>query len=118
LPVGAPYFISETRITVNKDFAVKAVRKDEMVLYKKLFDTLIYKSKRRDVIREPLKEKQGYPDGFFVKTADGSDLVGLLNTGEQYGFFSLRIGYANSCCGTSGNWMHKPGTYFYAPSDG
>jgi len=44
--------------------------------------------------------------------------VGLLNTKRKYGFFSLRINYVNSNLNASGNWLNKPGTYFYAPSNG
>ena len=66
----------------------------------------------------PLQEKEGYPDGFVHVAPDDVSWVGLLNSQQNYGFFSLRIEYANSNLKTSGNWLHKSGTYFYAPSDG
>ena len=44
--------------------------------------------------------------------------VGLINTTEKYGFFSLRLEAAASNLDVSGDFSHKAGTYFYAPSDG
>lgn len=118
LDIASPYFISETRMSIKKDLGVLAIRNDEMVLHKDLFDSLIYRDKKNSTIQMPLTEKEGYPDGFVHAAADDLSWVGLLNSKQNYGFFSLRIKYANSNLSTSGNWLHKPGTYFYAPSDG
>jgi len=118
LEADSPYFLSETRMTVKKDLGVIAVRNDEMVLSKELFDSLIYKDKRNKIIKIPLKEKPGYPYGLVHIAPDDLDWIGLLNTEKNYGFFSLRINSANSALSPSGSWLHKPGTYFYAPSNG
>ena len=118
LGVDSPYFISETRMRVHKDLGIIALRNDEMVFYKRLFDSLIYKNKKNELIQLPLKEKPGYPDGLVHIAPDDLDWVGLLNTEQKFGFFSLRIDYVNSNLNASGNWLNKPGTYFYAPADG
>lgn len=118
LEADSPYFISETKMTLDNDLGVIALRNDEMVLYKKLFDMLAYKNKKNEVIQMPLKEKIDYPDGLVHVAPDDLDWVGLLNTAQKFGFFSLRIKYINSNLNASGNWLHKPGTYFYAPSEG
>ena len=114
----SPYFLSETMVRVDKDLGIIALRNDEMVLYKELFDTLIYRAKSGKVIKIPLEEKPQAPYGLVHIAPDDADWVGLLNTKEMYGFFSLRIKYTNSRVAPSGDWLHKPGTYFYAPSDG
>lgn len=113
-----PFFLSETRLVVNKDLGVKAIRNDEMVLYNELFDTLIYKDRKDKIVKKPLQEKQGYPDGFVHAAPDNVDWVGLINSEKKYGFFCLRIEYVNANLGITGNWLNKPGTYFYAPSNG
>ncbi len=118
LEANSPYFISETKMSVKKPLAVSAIRNDEMVLYKDLFDTLIYKNKRNITKKMLLKEKAGYPDGFVHAAPDDVEWVGLLNTKRKYGFFSLRINYVNSNLNASGTWLNKPGTFFYAPSNG
>lgn len=66
----------------------------------------------------PLQEKEGYPDGLVHVAPDDVTWAGLVNSQKKYGFFSLRIEYANSNLRAPGNWLNKPGTYFYAPSDG
>jgi hypothetical protein len=118
LIINAPYFISETLMSIKNDLGVSAVRNDEMVLHNQLFDTLVYKDKKGQIIKMPLEEKADFPDGFVHAAPDDCEWVGLLNTKKNYGFFSLRIDYTNSSFNTSGNWLNKPGTYFYAPSDG
>jgi hypothetical protein len=118
LEANSPYFISETKMTVHKDLGVIAVRNDEMVLDKKLFDFLAYKNKKNEVIQMPLKEKPLRPDGLVHVAPEDADWVGLLNAEQKYGFFSLRIKSTNSNLNSSGDWLNKPGTYFYAPSDG
>jgi hypothetical protein len=118
LEANSPYFISETKMTVHKDLGVIAVRNDEMVLDKKLFDFLAYKNKKNEVIQMPLKERPLRPDGLVHVASEDADWVGLLNAEQKYGFFSLRIKSANSNLNSSGDWLNKPGTYFYAPSDG
>lgn len=118
LEKDAPYFISETRMNVEKDLGVIALRNDEMVLYNELFDSLMYRDKRGAIIKLPLKEMAGTPYGLVHIAPADLGWVGLLNTKEYYGFFSLRIGAANSNLDASGDFLHKAGTYFYAPSDG
>lgn len=113
-----PYFISESMIRVEKDLGLVALRNDEMVLSKELFDTLVYREKKGKMVKMPLKEKPHAPYGLVHVAPDNLDWVGLLNTEKNYGFFSLRINYANSSFAPSGCWLHKSGTYFYAPSEG
>jgi hypothetical protein len=113
-----PYFVSETMMTFKKDLGVSAIRNDEMVLYKELFDSLIYKSKAGEIIKMPLQEKRDFPDGLVHVAPDNLEWVGLVNSEKKYGFFSLRIDYMNMGLPISGNWLNKPGTYFYAPSGG
>jgi len=113
-----PYFVSETMMTFKKDLGVSAIRNDEMVLYKELFDALIYKSKTGEIIKMPLQEKRDFPDGLVHVAPDDLEWVGLVNSEKKYGFFSLRIDYFNTSLAISGNWLNKPGTYFYAPSGG
>ncbi len=112
------HFVSETMVTVKKDLAVSAIRNDEMVLTNELFDTLVYKNKAGKMIKMPLEEKRDFPDGLVHVAADDLDWVGLVNSAKSFGFFSVRIGYMNTCIATSGEWLNKPGTYFYAPSNG
>jgi hypothetical protein len=118
LETDSPYFVSETLMTVKRDLGVSAIRNDEMVLYKELFDTLVYKDKTGKIVKMPLKEKRDFPDGLVHVAPDDLEWVGLINSEKNYGFFSLRIDYANTGLKTSGSWLNKPGTYFYAPSDG
>jgi hypothetical protein len=118
LPIDSPFFISETLMSIKKDLTVSAIRNDEMVLYNHLFDTLVYKDKKGKMIKMPLKEKEDFPDGLVHVAPYDCEWVGLLNSEKGYGFFSLRIDYVNTSLAISGNWLNKPGTYFYAPSDG
>lgn len=115
---GSPYFISETRLSFEKDLGVIAVRNDEMVVYKELFDSLIYKDKRGGLVRLPLKEKEGFPFGLVHTAPADVDWVGLMNSTQGYGFFSLRIGAAEGNLELPGLFPLKAGTCFYAPSDG
>ncbi len=115
---GSPYFISETRLSFEKDRGVIAVRNDEMVVYKELFDSLIYKGKDGRLVKLPLEEKSGLPNGLAHIAPADLDWVGLVNTELAYGFFSLRIGAADGGLELSGPFPLKAGTYFYAPSDG
>jgi hypothetical protein len=118
LEAHSPYFVSETLMTVNADLGVSAIRNDEMVLYKGLFDSLIYKDKKGRIIEMTLRENPSFPDGLVHVAPDDVEWVGLLNTEKKFGFFSLRLAYANPGLSPSGSWLNKPGTYFYAPSDG
>jgi hypothetical protein len=118
LETDSPYFVSETLLTVKKDLGVSAIRNDEMVLYKGLFDSLIYKDKKGQIITMPLRENSSFPDGLVHVAPDDVEWAGLLNSEKKFGFFSLRLEYANLSLTTSGSWLNKPGTYFYAPSDG
>jgi len=118
LEKDAPYVISETRMTVTKDLGVVALRNDEMVLYKRLFDTLMYKDLREGVVKRPLLELPGMPFGLAHIAEADAEWVGLANTMMRYGFFSVRLNAANVNLDLSGDFAHRSGTYFYAPSDG
>jgi hypothetical protein len=113
-----PYFISETLMSAEKDLGVIAVRNDEMVLTKELFDTLMYRDMDGRVVSMPLREMREAPFGLVHIAAPDVPWVGLVNTKEGYGFFSLRLEKAVSNLDSSGDFGHKSGTYFYAPSDG
>jgi hypothetical protein len=113
-----PYFISETMMTFKKDLGVSAVRNDEMVLYKELFDSFVYRDKEGEIIKMPLEEKRDFPDGLVHVGPDDLGWVGLVNSEKKYGFFSIRIDYVNAGLSPAGTWLNKPGTYFYAPSSG
>jgi len=114
----APYFVSETRMTVEKDLGVIALRNDEMVLYKKLFDTLIYKDRQGEIVKRPLIELPGRPFGLAHVAPANLEWVGLVNSVEKYGFFSIRLAEASANLEAAGDFSHNAGTYFYAPSDG
>jgi hypothetical protein len=118
IAADAPWILSETRLTAANDLAVIAVRNDEMVFSKELFDALIYKSRRRGVVQAALAPKPGLPFGLAGIGPEDADWVGLLNTRENYGFFCLRVQELNAAVVPAGPFLHKPGTYFYAPSDG
>ena len=113
-----PYFISETMMTFQKDLGVSAIRNDEMVLYKDLFDSFVYRDKRGKMVKKRLEETRDFPDGLVHAGPDDLPWVGLINSEKNYGFFSVRIGYVNASLTSAGSWLNKPGTYFYAPSGG
>jgi hypothetical protein len=115
---GTPYFISETRLDFEKDLGVIAVRNDEMVVDRELFDSLIYKDKDGGLVSLPLKEREGLPNGLVHCAPADLDWVGLVNTAEGHGFFSLRINAADGNFEVPGLFPLKAGTCFYAPSDG
>ena len=114
----APYFVVETLMTVGKDMGVVALRNDEMVFYKRLFDTLYYRDRRDGVVQQPLIELPGFPYGLAHVAPADLDWVGLVNTFSRYGFFGLRLQAAAASLGAAGDFGHKAGTYFYAPADG
>jgi len=118
IEIDSPYFISETLLSFNNDLGVIAVRNDEMVLFKELFDSFILKTKEGKVVRGALKEKEGVPFGLIHNTWEDVDWVGLVNSRQGYGFFSLRIKELHANLDASGDFLYRPGTYFYAPSDG
>ncbi len=89
-----------------------------MVLFKELFDALLYKDKKGELITLPLKETAGTPYGLVHVAPPDLGWVGLVNSKEAYGFFSLRINAADIFMDAPGDFFHKSGTYFYAPSDG
>jgi hypothetical protein len=70
------------------------------------------------VVTLPLREMPGAPFGLVHIAPPDIPWVGLVNTKEGYGFFSLRLEAAASNLGPAGDFHHKAGTYFYAPSDG
>jgi hypothetical protein len=118
LEAAAPYFISETKLNFENDLGVIAVRNDEMVFFRELFDSLLYRDKSRNIIKLPLKEKEGTPFGLVRIAPEDLGWVGLVNTREGYGFFSLRLLAAHGNLELPGEFLHRAGTYFYAPSDG
>jgi len=117
MEVNSSFFITETKMTVNRDLSVASINNDKMVMQKDLFDTLIYKNKQNKVIKSSLKEKAGYLDGFVEQAAADCDWIGLLNSNKKYGFFSLRIEFINSNLTSLGGWTSNSGSSFYAPSD-
>jgi len=114
----APYFVSETRLDFEEDQGVIAVRNDEMVLFRELFDSLLYRNKAGEIIKLPLKEKEEAPFGLVHIAPEDLDWVGLVNDRSGYGFFSLRLSAANGNFAIPGEFFHRAGTYFYAPTDG
>ncbi len=115
---AAPYFVSETRLRFDSDLGVIAVRNDEMVLFKELFDSLVYKPKNQGIVKLPLREKPGFPFGLVHIAPEDVDWVGLVSTKDSYGFFCLRLNASNGNFELPGNFFQRAGTYFYAPSDG
>mgnify|MGYP001157880670 CR=1 FL=1 len=113
-----PGFISETLMTFVKDLGTIAVRNDEMVLYKELFDACMYRALDGRVVTGPLAELPEKPFGLAHIAPPDLAWVGLVNTKEKFGFFSLRLASAASSLGLGGDFALKAGTYFYAPSDG
>ena len=118
LEKDAPFFLTETRMRVDKDLGVVALRNDEMVLFKELFDAIVYKDKTGALVQKPLRALPDRPFGLAHIAAPDLDWVGLLNTKAGYGFFSLRLESSVSNLDPGGNLLLRPGTYFYAPSDG
>jgi hypothetical protein len=114
----ARHFLAETRMRVDRDLGVVALRNDEMVLFKDLFDTLVYRDKGGRVIRKPLREIPGSPYGLAHIAPPDLGWVGLLNLKAGFGFFSLRLESSTSNLSLGGGLPRKAGTYFYAPSDG
>jgi hypothetical protein len=113
-----PWFVSETKMVVEKNMGVIAVRNDEMVLFKELFDGLMYRAGDGEVVTRPLAELPEAPFGLAHIAPPDLVWAGLVNTKERYGFFSLRLEAASSNLGLGGDFALKAGTYFYAPSDG
>jgi hypothetical protein len=113
-----PWFVAETKMVVTKDIGAIAVRNDEMVLYKELFDSLMYRAPDGEVVVRPLAEMPETPFGLAHIAPPDLAWAGLVNTREKYGFFSLRLAEAASNLGLAGDLPLKAGTYFYAPSDG
>jgi hypothetical protein len=117
-PAQAPYFVSETFLNFEKDLGVIAVRNDEMVFFRELFDALIYRDRNGKLVQLPLEGKSRLPFGLVHVAPQDADWVGLVNTKEGFGFFSLRLSAATGNFEIPGTFLHKAGTYFYAPSDG
>jgi hypothetical protein len=113
-----PWFVAETKMTFAKDIGAIAVRNDEMVLYKELFDAYMYRALDGRIVTGPLAELPGRPFGLAHVAPPDLAWVGLVNTKEKYGFFSLRLASAASSLGLGGDFTLKAGTCFYAPSDG
>jgi len=113
-----PWFVAETKMDVVKDIGVIAVRNDEMVLYKELFDSFMYRAGDGAVVTGPLQELPETPFGLVHIAPPDVPWAGLINTREKFGFFSLRLAAAASNLSLGGDLPLKAGTYFYAPSDG
>ena len=113
-----PWFVAETKMDVVKDIGVIAVRNDEMVLTKELFDSFMYRAGDGKVVTGPLKELPEAPFGLVHVAPPDLPWAGLVNTREKFGFFSLRLAAAASNLDLGGDLPLKAGTYFYAPSDG
>jgi hypothetical protein len=113
-----PWFVAETMMTVVNDIGAIAVRNDEMVLHKELFDTYMYRSSGGEVVTGPLAELPERPFGLAHIAPPDIPWLGLVNTREKFGFFSIRLAAAASNLGLGGDRPLKAGTYFYAPSDG
>jgi hypothetical protein len=118
LEADAPYFLSQTRLSFEEGQGVIAVRNDEMVLFRELFDSLLYKDKKGEIIKLPLKEKEGAPFGLVHTAPEDLGWVGLVNSREGFGFFSLRLQASHGNFELPGELLQKAGTYFYAPADG
>lgn len=118
LEAEAPYFISETRLTFGADLGVIAVRNDEMVFFKELFDSLLYRTKDGEVVKMPLREKARAPFGLVHVAPEDVDWLGLVNSKDNFGVFSLRVAALHGNMEGPGEFLLRPGTYFYAPSDG
>ncbi|MBN1351076.1 hypothetical protein JXJ21_16765 [candidate division KSB1 bacterium] len=115
---NAPYFIVETKMNLQQNLGTVALRNDEMVLYSKLFDSLVYQNQTGECVQLPLKEIPGRPFGIVHVAPDNLDWVGLLNTEKQFGFFCVRINYVNMNLDAPGDFLNQQGTYFYAPAGG
>jgi len=113
-----PWFVAETRMVVEKDIGAIAVRNDEMVLWKGLFDSFMYRAADGEVVVGPLTEIPETPNGLAHIAPPDLAWVGLVNMREKFGFFSLRVAAAASNLGLGGDFALKAGTYIYAPSDG
>jgi hypothetical protein len=118
IEASSPYFLSETRLDFKKDLGVIAVRNDEMVLARELFDSLLYRDKTGGLVKLPLKEMEAAPNGLAHIAPMDLDWVGLVNTARGYGFFSLRVEAANGNLELPGAFLHRASTCFYAPSKG
>ncbi len=115
LEKDAPYFIAETRTRVDRDLGVIALRNDEMVLFKELFDTLVYKTPGGDVVQMPLKEMPDRPFGLAHITPVEPDWVGLVHSQKGYGFFSLRLETSVSNLDIAGGMPLKAGDLLLRP---
>ena len=86
-----------------------AVRNDEMVLYKELFDSFMYRDPNGEVVTGPLAEMPETPFGLAHIAPPDLAWVGLVNTREKFGFFSLRLAAAASNLGLGGDFPSRPG---------
>jgi len=114
----APHFIAETRMRVDRNLGVVALRNDEMVLFRDLFDALAYRDKDGAVVLKPLREIPGAPHGLAHTAPPDLGWVGLVSLKSGAGFFSLRLESSVSNLGLGGDFSRRAGTYFYAPADG
>jgi len=113
----APYVLVETRVTARKDLGVIALRNDQMVFSKRLFDTLIYKDPKEGVVERPLLELPDKPYGQVHVAPAEAEWVGLVNSFNRYGVFGVRVSSLNTCLDAAGPVSHRAGTYFYAPAE-
>jgi len=78
----------------------------------------MYRTADGQVVTGPLAELPETPFGLAHIAPPDLAWVGLVNTREKFGFFSVRLAAAASNLGLGGDFALKAGTYFYAPSDG
>ncbi len=76
---------------MDKDLGVVALRNDEMVLFKELFDTIVYQDRAGSLVKKPLHELPDKPFGLAHIAPSELEWVGLVNAKAGYGFFSLRL---------------------------
>lgn len=113
----APYVLVETRTTARKDLGVVALRNDQMVFGKRLFDTLIYKDPKEGVVERPLLELPDKPYGLVHLAPAEAEWVGLVNSFNRFGFFGVRVSSVNTSLDAAGPISHRAGTFFYAPAE-
>jgi hypothetical protein len=118
LEKDAPTILVETMMTAVNDTGVIALRNDGMVFYKRLFDSLVFKDAKDGLIQRPMIELGDAPDGIAHIAPADAEWVGLVNSLNRYGFFSVRVSSIAANLDAAGDFLHKAGTYFYAPFEG
>jgi hypothetical protein len=117
LEQGAPYFLVETRATARKDLGVIALRNDQMVFARRLFDSLVYKDPVDGVVERPLLEMPDKPYGMVHVAPADAEWIGFINSFNRFGFFGVRISSLDLNMDAAGAFSHRAATYFYAPTE-